>query len=69
MHLLACHNVFDPARESVRGRSALKTLHWSVFSPAKAGAAPHPCSVLTPYPSPRAFIAATTATLAAAVVK
>jgi hypothetical protein len=29
----------------------------------------HPCNVRTPYPSPRAFIAATTAMLAAAVVK
>lgn len=37
-----------------------------------AGAGPgllYPCNVLTPYPSPLAFIAATAATDAAAVVK
>ncbi len=36
---------------------------------AKPGVAPYPCKVLTPYPSPRAFIASTAAMLAAAVVK
>jgi hypothetical protein len=39
------------------------------FRGASAAVVPHPCSVLTPYPSPRAFIACTAATEAAAVVK
>jgi hypothetical protein len=39
------------------------------FRGAFGPAAPHPCNVLTPYPSPLAFIAATAAMLAAAVVK
>lgn len=39
------------------------------FHPGCAGVGAHPCNVLTPYPSPRAFIASTTAIAAAAVVK
>ena len=58
-----------PAGAGLRGRSTLETLFWSVVTSAEAEAASHPCSVLTPIPSPCAFIACTAAIAPAAVVK
>jgi len=39
---------FDPARAGVRGRSGLKTVHWTVFAP-RTGAGP---SLTPPRPAP-----------------